>query len=158
MTVGDLICLSLYPSVVRWWADLLSTGYWLFSMSELICILVRLRQGQFCCQISCVSKHTPLYSVSCLQCSFSTQGVQIEIQIMALFSNQRYKSRPKALVPTYSQVVSVKSSVRLSNLKYYTSLWSTKGIRTAFSSIFAFGGYGWSWKGPRFCLSSTQSS
>ena len=132
MTVRNLTCLSLYPSVVRWSADLLSTGYWLFSVSELICIVVRLRRGQFYHQISCVSKHALLYSASCLQCSFPTQRVQIEIQIMALFSNQRYKSGPEALVPTYSQVVSIKSSVGLSNLKYYTSLWSVKGIRIAF--------------------------
>ena len=51
---------------------------------------------------------------------------------MALFSNQRYELRPEALIPTYSQVVSIKSSVGLSNLKCYTSLWSVKGIRIAF--------------------------
>ena len=51
---------------------------------------------------------------------------------MALFSNQRYELGPTALIPTYSQVVSIKSSVRLSNLKYYTSLWSVIGIRIAF--------------------------
>ena len=121
-----------------------------FSVSELICILVRLRQGQFCCQISCASKHTPLYSVSCLQCSSPTQRVWIEIWIMALFSNQRYELRPEALVPTHSQVVSIKSSVGLSNLKYYTSMWSVKGVRIAFQVYFAFGGYGWSWKGSSF--------
>ena len=101
-------------------------------MSELICILVRLRQGQFATKFSCASKHTPLYYVFCLQCSFPMQKVRIEIQIMALFSNQRYESGPKALVPTYSQVVSIKSNIGLSNLKYYTSMWSVKGIRIAF--------------------------
>ena len=101
-------------------------------MSELICILVRLRWGQFCYQISHVSKQASLYSVSCLQCSSPTQRVWIEIWIIALFCNQRYKSGPKALIPTYSQVVSIKSSVGLSNLKYYTSMWSVKGIRIAF--------------------------
>ena len=122
MTVRNLICLFLYPSVVRWSADLLSTGYWLFSVSELICIPVRLRWGQFCHQISCVSKHAPLYSVSCLLCSFPIQRVQIKIRIMALFSNQRYKLGSEALIPTYSRVISIKTSVRLSNLKYFTFL------------------------------------
>ena len=51
---------------------------------------------------------------------------------MALFSNQRYELGPKALIPTYSQVVSIKPNIGLSNLKYYTSMWSVKGIRIAF--------------------------
>ena len=51
---------------------------------------------------------------------------------MVLFSNQRYESGPEALIPAYSQVVLIKSSIRLSNLKYYTFLWSVKGVRIAF--------------------------
>ena len=85
--------------------------------------------GQFCHQISCVFKCTPLYSVSCLLCNFWTQRVQTEIQIMALFSNQKYESEPEALIPTYSQTILIKLSVGLSK-----SLWSVRGVTIAFQA------------------------
>ena len=114
MTVRNLICLPLYPWVVRWSADLLSTDYWLFSVSELIFILVKLGQ-------SCLLPNFHMFSSAHLSilfpvCSvnFPTQRVWIKIQIMALFSNQKYEFGPKAVIPTYSQVISIKLSGGLS--------------------------------------------
>ena len=143
MTVRNLICLFLYPSVVRWSADPLSTGYWLFSVSELICILVRLRWGQFCHQISHVSKHAHL-SILFPGCSVASQheGYESKYESWLYFLTKGMNWGLKALIPTYSRVVSIKSSVRLSNLKYHTFLWGVKGIRIAFQVYLLLEGMG----------------
>ena len=54
-------------------------------------------------------------SASCLQSCFLAQGVQIKIQILAIFFNQRYELGPKAVISTCSQVISIILSGELSN-------------------------------------------
>ena len=73
-----------------------------------------------------------LSSVSCLQSNFLTQGVQIKIRILALFFNQRYKSGPKAVISTCSQVVSIILSGELSNSSGTLLLYSAEGTKIAF--------------------------
>ena len=73
-----------------------------------------------------------LYSVSYLQSYFPTQGVQIKIQILALFFNQRYELGPKAVIPTCSQVVSIILSGELSNSSGTLLLYSAEGTKIAF--------------------------
>ena len=64
---------------------------------------------------------------------------------MALFSNQKYESGPKAVIPTYSQVILIKLIGGLSNSSGTLLCLEVLEVpRVAFSSIFTFGGYGWS--------------
>ena len=137
MTVGNLVCLFLYPSVVRRSGDLISTDYWFFSVSELICILMRLWQDQFCHQFSCISKHAPLYSVSCLQCDFPSQGYKLKYKSWLYFLTKGTKLRTETLIPTYYQVVSIKFQALHLSVE-------CQRHQDSFSSIFAFGGCGWS--------------
>ena len=122
--------------MVRWSAGLLFTDYWLFSVSEFICILEKSGQSCFAANFTCLqvcsSLSLKLYSVSCLQSNFPTQGVQIKIQILALFSNQRYKLGPKAIISTCSQVVSIILSGDLSNSSGTFLLYSAEGTKIAF--------------------------
>ena len=117
--------------MVRWSAGLLFTDYWSFSVSELICIPEKSGWSFLATNLH-VSKCAPLYSVSCLQSNFPTQGVQIKIQILALFFNQRYESGPQAVISTCSQVVSIILSGELSNSNDTLPLCSAEGTKVAF--------------------------
>ena len=55
------------------------------------------------------------FSVPGLQSGSPALGVRIKIQILAVFSNQRYESGPKATVSTCSQVGLIMLSGELSD-------------------------------------------
>ena len=55
-----------------------------------------------------------------------------------------YELGSKAVIPTYSQVISIKLSGGLSNSSGTLLCEVLRGAKIAFSSIFTFGGYGWS--------------
>ena len=93
------------------------------------------------------------FSVPGLQSGSPTLGVWIKIRILAVFSNQRYESGPKATVSTCSQVGLVMLSGELSDSVdshslCFDSLLEVLGV--AFQVYLLFG-CGWSWEGPSLC-------
>ena len=81
-------------AVVRWSADLLPTVHWSISVSGLIYISLKQRQGQFPAKNHVLWECAPLSSSILAQCHFPSHRVWIKIWIMSLFFNQRYESVP----------------------------------------------------------------